>query len=67
MPPQLMTPSKDLDIPPSTLTVVITSSQHVTVELLLLAESEHIEGVLRVLKLFVVVDRVHLGLALEIG
>ena len=46
---------------------VFTSSQHVTVELLLLAESEHIEGVLRVLKLFVVVDRVHLGLALEIG
>ena len=44
-----------------------TSSQHVAVELLLLAESEHIEGVLRVLKLFVVVDRVHLGLALEIG
>ena len=51
----------------STLTVVFTSSQHVAVELLLLAESEHIEGVLRVLKLFVVVDRVDLGLALEIG
>ena len=46
---------------------VFTSSQHVAVELLLLAESEHIEGVLRVLELFVVVDRVHLGLALEIG
>ena len=42
-------------------------SEHVAVELLLLAESEHVEGVLSVLKLFVVVDRVHLGLALEIG
>ena len=38
--------------------------QHVTVELLLRAEAQHIEGVLSVLQLFVVVDGVDLGLAL---
>ena len=42
-----------------------TSSQCVAVELLLLAEAENVEGILGVLQLLVVVNGLHLGLALR--
>ena len=41
-----------------------TSSQHVTVKLLLDGKTEDIEGVLCVFKLLVVIDGIDLGLAL---
>merc|ERR1719210_2043247 len=39
--------------------------QHVTVKLLLRAESKNVESILSVLKLLIVIDRVHLGLDLR--
>ena len=36
------------------------SSQHVTVKLLVRSKAEHVEGVLRVFKLLVVINRVNL-------
>ena len=41
-----------------------TSSQHVTVKLLLRGKTKDIEGILGVFKLFVVIDGINLGLAL---
>ena len=41
-----------------------TSSQHVTVKLLLFSKAKDIEGILSVFKLLVVIDGLDLGLAL---
>ena len=44
--------------------IIVTCSKHVAIKLLLHLKAQDIEGILGVLKLFIVINGVNLGLAL---